>query len=113
MQPLDDFLKKTHDHLGSLVAQARVVRRSISERHACPERAACKHCTALAEIHARIDDCLDQLDIAALDPDPEPDDCIVCGRRRYTDGVATLCVSCDGLVGNGRTWAALPDRESV
>ena len=113
MQPLDDFLRKTHRHLASLTQQAAIVRRSIPDRHACPDRAPCKHCAALTEIHARIDDSLDQLDLAGLDPDPNPLDCIACGRRRYTDGQDTLCVACDGLVGNGRTWTALPDRESV
>lgn len=111
MQPLADFLTKTHDHLGTLVAQARIIRRNLPAGHACPDTAACRGCAALRDLHICIDDDLDQLELAALDPDPEPVDCIACARRRYTDGLHTACPACDGLACSGRTWTPIPDRE--
>ena len=66
MQPLDDFATKTRAQLAGYIAEAAKVRRNMPTGHNCADHAACCNCAALLELHARIDDCLNQIDEAAL-----------------------------------------------
>jgi hypothetical protein len=61
MQPIDDFARKTHAHLASLLIEAALIRRNMPRHPACSDQAACKPCAALRDIHERVNDHLDQL----------------------------------------------------
>lgn len=62
----DLFVLRTHAQLAALKAQADLIRRSLAERHFCPDEAPCRHCSGLLVIHERIDDYVTQLEDAHL-----------------------------------------------
>lgn len=61
-----EFRVRTAAELARLTAKASAARRYVAHRP-CSDDAPCRHCAAIRDVHAHIDDHLDQLELAALE----------------------------------------------
>lgn len=105
-----------------LSAEAKAARRARPNHPWCDDnKAPCRHCAAIRDIHACIDDHLLQLDeghgdtvaLAILFATPADSSritgalCSDCGRSRFAnDAGAIVCFACDGRV-EGWSWYSL------